>query len=132
MFGIPKKYKSNKVRKYNLLINNESIGIELTKIFTIEEKIEALIKTNRINFRNGFFIRNQKGFNSFLIDFKIDLIFITSNGKIISLIPSFEKNKVSNYYNDSNTCIVLPENTIDYFSISKGDYIQIERKRTTK
>ena len=125
MFKLPKRVQQNKNKSYKIILNNKDIGILLKKIITIEEKIDSLIYTNKFLFRHGFFMRRQKGFNSLFMNYHVDLIFLNNNGKIIKTIKSFKTNTISKYYEEAHICIVIPENTIDYFGINEGSHINI-------
>jgi uncharacterized membrane protein (UPF0127 family) len=127
MFGMPKRVKLNKNMPYRLIYNNEDINIKLSKIVTVEDKIDSLIKTDKLLFRYGFFIRNQKAFNSMFFNFKIDIVFTNFNGRIVKTIQSFPTNSISKYFDEAHVCIVLPEHTVDYFDINEGSHIKIEK-----
>lgn len=127
-----KRVRKNQTYTYEMLINEETTNIELNKITNLDEKVTSLLFNEKIEFRKGFFLRNQKGFNSFLLSYEVDLIFATYEGKIIKLLPSFKQNTLSKYYHDAHWCIVLAGNTLKYFKILEGDYLVIQRKRSKK
>ncbi len=129
MFSISKRMKKGKNYDYSIIMNNEDLGIVLNRMVTIEEKIISLLKTNNFSFRTGYFSKGQKGFNSFFMNYEVDVVFIDKNGKIIESISSFKTNKISKYYEDAHTCLVFPKNTINYFNINIGSYVQIEKNK---
>jgi hypothetical protein len=69
-----KKIHNNKTRYY-FFVKNKNTEIYLTRIINFTDYKNNLIKIKEFPPNFGYFIFNPKGFNSFLINEKLDIIF---------------------------------------------------------
>ena len=120
-------FKHNQNTNYFLIINNKKVSLKLKRIKLIKNYYKDLIKPNSFPNSIGYFIYNEKGFNSFLFNDIVDIIFTDNNNSIIFLKKNFIQNKTTNYYPETKFIYILPKNTIAMNGINLESQIKHSR-----
>ncbi len=117
-------FKKSEDKIYKLYHNDNFIDIKIMRIKINGEYYKNIIKTRRFSNNFGYFIYNIKGFNSFLMNQKIDLIFVDNEKRVIKTFVNFNTNKISNFFKETKFVYILPNETISRNKIKEGDYIK--------
>lgn len=112
---------------YKLFHNNKVTEIIIKRNITFKNHYNNLILKKYLDANRGYFKYNPHGFNSLLINFKVDLIFVNRENIVIDLYENFAKNKFSNYYPDAKFYYVLSIETIKRKKIQIGDKLEHQR-----
>jgi hypothetical protein len=112
---------------YRLMHNGKKTEISLTRIKTMSEHYEELIKIKEMPFTSGFFIYKPGGFSSHLMSLNIDIIFVDNDGLIIDLKESFKPNVVTKAMPEAKFLYILKQKTIHRENINIGDIIKHQK-----
>ncbi len=117
-------FKKSEDKIYKLYHNDNFIDIKVMRIKINGEYYKNIVKTRRFSNNFGYFIYNIKGFNSFLMNQKIDLVFVNNEKKVIKTFVNFNTNKISDFFKKTKFVYILPSETILRNKIKEGDYIK--------
>lgn len=117
---------------YQLKINNKKTNITIKRLRSISDHIDSLIRENEFKKNKGFFKYKEIRFQSFFLTFRLDLIFVDDNGKIIKLIQNFKPNTYSEKVENSKFLYIFPENFVTTYNIKNEDIISHYKKITHK
>ncbi|AHK22563.1 hypothetical protein X271_00458 [Candidatus Hepatoplasma crinochetorum Av] len=126
-----KKIHNNKTRYY-FFVKNKNTEIYLTRIINFTDYKNNLIKIKEFPPNFGYFIFNPKGFNSFLINEKLDIIFTDWDNHIFHLEKNFKTNSFTKGFKNAKFLYILPQKTIDNFNINLNDIITHRRMSNKK
>lgn len=120
-------FRNNKNKQhtiiYRLMITNRSSKIKLTRLKTVKEHYNNLIKANEIMENKGFFKYESEGIFTHMFPEPIDLIFVKGDGSIIKMYKSFEINRITKRHENTKFVYILPQNTIKINNIIITDII---------
>jgi hypothetical protein len=105
----------------------QDVDIELRRINTLKEQTEYLIKRNDLNKNEGYFKYNARGFQSFFLGYKVDLVFVNRNNRVIKIMEGFKENKISDHVEDVKFLYILPSNFVKKYDLKTNDVIQHNR-----
>lgn len=126
-----KKIYNNKTRYY-FFVKNKNTEIYLTRIINFNDYRKNLIKIKEFPANFGYFIFKPKGFNSFLISEKLDIIFTDWDNRVFYLEKSFKTNSFTKGFKNAKFIYILPKKTIENFDIAKNDIISHRRMSNKK
>ncbi|QEH61718.1 hypothetical protein SCHIN_v1c05210 [Spiroplasma chinense] len=112
---------------YQLVLNNEIQNINIRNITTMNQKFNALVFKDKLNYYLGYRFINLKGFNSFGFKDDVDLIFCDKKYQVIETYSNFKPNKVTEYFKNGAVVYVLAKNMNKYLDIKIKDIIKISK-----
>ncbi|MBW3058391.1 hypothetical protein D6D54_02780 [Spiroplasma poulsonii] len=124
------KHKRNK--KYYLLKDHKTLtvnsipqDVDVHIIKSWRDKFTSLIQPKDITMKDGYLLRNVRGFNSFGIFYQLDVIFCNKNFEVISTIQNFGSQKMSHYFSEFYFVYCLAPGMIKFLNIKANDILRI-------
>ena len=92
---------------------------------TFSKRLIGLLGQRSLEKGEGLILSPSNCIHSFFMRFKIDVIFLDKNGKIVGILPSFKPFHLSPIFFTAYLAIELPENTLKLTQTQVGDIIKI-------
>lgn len=97
-------------------------GLSTERFF---ERLKGLMFRDTIKEGEGLFIERCNSIHTFFMKFPIDVIFISSDGRVVDMVEGMPPFRVSKIFFDACAVVELPAGTIRRSGTSKGDLIDI-------
>ncbi|NOQ50118.1 MAG: hypothetical protein GQ557_00435 [Mycoplasmataceae bacterium] len=113
--------------KYFLVLNEKKLDIDIWRIKSLKKYWSRLIVRKEIPINEGYFMYRANGFNSYLINETVDLIFVDWNDKVIKIYHHFETNKISPGIKGTKFLYILSGGNVKRKNIYEGDVLKHQR-----
>lgn len=127
MFSFNKSETKEKI--YSILLNEKKIKeIEIKGISGLTNVYKNLMKRNHLPSNTGYFIYKQEGFQTFLFNFNVDLIFVDSNKNVIEIMKNVKPNLITKRVKGTKFLYIFNNEFTKFNNVLIGSVFEHKRK----
>ncbi len=120
---------TTKEKVYNIWLNEKRIKeIDVKRISGLSNVYKALIKRNHLPSNTGYFIYKQEGFQTFLFNFNVDLVFVDANKNVIEILKNVKPNVITKRVKGTKFLYVFNNEFTKFNNVLIGTVFEHKRK----